>query len=141
MEGELVSEMLLFFFKLSTSGWNSLSIGEGVAIVSCNVPECEAQLAGVVDGHIDYPVVSLSELDMFIGKEIRRIFEYQIPGIEAGCIGLYFDCGGCGFSVAEINDSLSVRNGVIDLGIEIRMVELDPGAYSNEHHQHAESND
>lgn len=84
MEGELVSEVLLFFFKLSTSGWNSLSIGEGVAIISCNVPQCEAQLPGVVDGYIDYPVAPLSGLDFFVGKQIHRIFEYQIPGIEAG---------------------------------------------------------
>lgn len=140
MEGELVSEVLLFFFKLSTSGWNSLSIGEGVAIISCNVPQCEAQLAGVVNGHVDYPIVPLAELNMFVGKEIRRVFEYRIPGI-AGCIGVYFDCGGCGFSVVEINDSLLVRNGVIDLGVETRMVELDSGAYSNEHRQRVESND
>ncbi len=115
------------FFNLGKSDWRSLSIGEGVAIISSNVPECEVRLADRVDADVDYPVVPFFEFDCYIGKEILRMFEYRLPGVDEGCVGVYFDCGECGFSVIEDDGCLSFVGGVVQMDDKIVLVEIDAG--------------
>ncbi|MFJ5238032.1 hypothetical protein ACIP86_15060 [Pseudomonas neuropathica] len=124
LAGEQICDVLVFLFKLAGCGWVSMSIGEGVAIFSTELPDSEFQLNNSVGGDVDYPVLNLDILDSYIGKKILNIYEYRIKGVNEGCVGVYFDCGSVGFSVLECDGCLSFFNYVCDLGVEVSFVKI-----------------
>ncbi|WP_202368478.1 hypothetical protein [Pseudomonas sp. MWU318] len=124
LDGERVCDVLVFFFRLESCGWVSMSIGEGVAVFSTELPKSEFQLNGVVGGDVDYPVLNLDILDSYVGRKIMNIYEYRIKDVAEGCVGMYFDCGAGGFSVLECDGCLSFFNDVRDLGVEVSLVKL-----------------
>lgn len=125
LNGIPVCEVLVLFFKFEKSRWCSLNIGEGVAIFTSDEPESEVELNLSLGGDVDYPVMRMPVLNDFVGKKIHRIFEYRIEGLDEGCVGVYFDCGVCGFSVVENNGCLSFVSGVSDFEGEVFLVEKD----------------
>lgn len=114
MSGDLVCEVLVLFIEVSISGWVSLTVSEGVSRFS--VLNSEPELLGLSEIKDDfaYPIKSLSGLDRFLGMKILATYEYRINSIDEGCVGVYLDFGGCGFSVIESDNCLSVVEGVIE---------------------------
>lgn len=125
LNGRRVCDSLVLYFKLSESGWMSLTIGEGVAILSGGVPISEIQISSDLDEDPAYPVMMLEDLDRYIGRKLFRVFEYRIKNIDEGCVGVFFDCGDGGFSVLEEDACLSFCDGLLDLSSDTLMVELD----------------
>jgi hypothetical protein len=112
MGGEMICKFLVVFFKFSVSGWVSLTIDEGVAIFSTGISEPKLLSFNEMSEEFFYPVQMLDVLDFYAGKKIVGVYEYRIKGVEEGCVGVYFDCGECGFSVLENDSCLSIVNGV-----------------------------
>ena len=124
IENELICQIIVLFFKTS-SGWISLSIDEGVSKFSQE--RCEPFLLDInaIYDEFAYPVQEAEELTSYIGKKISNIYEYRLSGIEEGCVGIYFDCGNCGFSVLEVDGCLSIIHGVSNnLQNDISLVKL-----------------
>ena len=124
IENELICQIIVLFFKTS-SGWISLTIDEGVSKFSRE--PCEPSILNIteIDDEFAYPVQEAEELTSYIGKKISNIYEYRISKIEEGCVGIYFDCGNCGFSVLEVDGCLSIIHGVSDnLQNDISLVKL-----------------
>ncbi|WP_460949849.1 hypothetical protein AB6N16_20830 [Pseudomonas marginalis] len=114
MNGNLVCEFLVFFLNLSSSGWVSLTISEGV---SSFVPlSSEPELVGLSEINDDfaYPIKELSSLKKFLGLKVLAVYEYRLSGVDDGCVGVYLEFDGCGLSVLESDDCLSVVEGVVD---------------------------
>ncbi|MDU1575993.1 MAG: hypothetical protein E6868_22510 [Pantoea sp.] len=125
IEKELICQILVLFFKTSSSGWMSLTIDEGVSKLSRE--PCEPSLLDIkkIDDEFAYPVQDVKDLTCYIGKKILNTYEYRINKIEEGCIGVYFDCGDCGFSVLEVDGCLSIIHGVSDdLQNDISLIKL-----------------
>jgi len=125
IENELVCQIIVLFFKTSSSGWTSLTIDEGISKFSRE--PCEPSLLDIteIDDEFAYPVQEAEELAGYIGKNISNIYEYRVNKIEEGCVGIYFDCGDCGFSVLEVDGCLSIIHGVSDdLQYDISLVKL-----------------
>lgn len=113
ISGSLVCNMLVLFFRFSRSGWISLDIGEGVLRILPVDPEPELLGLDDVSDDFAYPIQSSDDLDRYFGKDLLAVHKYVISGVEDGCIGVYFDFGGCGFSVLESEDNLSIVDGVV----------------------------
>lgn len=112
LSGSLISEMLVLFFRFSKSGWVSLDIGEGVSRILLLESEPVLMNTDPSSDEFVYPVQSSSRLDKYFGKKLISVSEYRISAIEECCVGVYFDFGGCGFSVLESDDNLSLIDGV-----------------------------
>lgn len=114
MNGDLVCEFLVLFFNLSSTGWVSLTISEGVS--SFVMLSSEPELLGLSEINDDfaYPVKSLNGLKRFFGLKILTVYEYRMSGVGDGCVGVYLEFDGCGISVLESDDFLSVVDGVVD---------------------------
>ncbi|WP_148050743.1 hypothetical protein [Pseudomonas moraviensis] len=125
LNGTRVCESLVLYLNFASLGLVSLTIGEGVAILSKDVPSEEIRLNEDVEGDPAYPVVLSAALERYVGKQLYSIFEYRINNISEGCVGVYFDCGGCGFSVMEEDGCLSFLDGKTFMGDDIAMVELE----------------
>ena len=114
MSGELVCEFLVFFLNLSSSGWVSLAISEGV---SSFVPLSSGpELLGLseISDDFAYPIKTLSSLKDFLGLKVLAVYEYRLSGVDDGCVGVYLEFDGGGLSVLESDDCLSVVEGVVD---------------------------
>ncbi|WP_123598671.1 hypothetical protein [Pseudomonas frederiksbergensis] len=112
ISGNLVCECLVLFFKLSDSGWVSLTISEGVAGFLKLDSEPELQELSEINDDFAYPIKSLSGLDKYLGLKVLSVYEFRISDVDEGCVGVYLDFGGCGLSVIESNECLSVEDGV-----------------------------
>ena len=124
IENELIFQIIVLFFKTS-SDWISLSIDEGVSKFSRE--PCEPLLLSIneIYDKFAYPVQETEVLTSYVGKKISNIYEYRISKIEEGCVGIYFDCGNCGFSVLEVDGCLSIIHGVSNnLQNDISLVKL-----------------
>lgn len=115
LNGSLISEMLVLFFKFSKSGWVSLDIGEGVSRIQ--VLDSEPILVNTEPSSDEfvYPVHISNKLDGYFGKKLISVSEYRIPHLDDCCVGIYFDILGGGFSVLESNDNLVLIDGVAGL--------------------------
>jgi len=113
MSGNLVCEILVLFFKLSKSGWVSLTISEGVSRFLKLDSDPELIELSEIDDEFAYPISSLSGLDKYLGLKILSVYEYKISDVDEGCVGVYFDFGGCGFSVIESSEGLTVTDDVV----------------------------
>lgn len=112
MGAELVCEFLVLFFKLSDSGWVSLTVGEGEA--EFLVMNSEPLLVGrsEIEDDFAYPVQPLSGLSKYLGLKILSVFEYRVSGVDDDCVGVYLDFGDCGLSVVELGGCLLFEDGV-----------------------------
>ena len=112
IENELVCRMLVLFFQVSSSGWVSLTIDEGILRLS--VEDSEPMLLDIkdIDDEFAYPVETAVEFNNYLGKQITSIFEYRLEGIEEGCVGVYIECGIEGFSVIEKDSCLFLFDGI-----------------------------
>ena len=113
MSGNLVCEFLVLFFKLSNSGWVSLTVSEGVSRFL--KLDSDPKLLGLseINDEFAYPINSLSRLDKYLGLKVLSVYEYRISDIDEGCVGVYLDFGGCGISVIESNECLTVTDDVV----------------------------
>jgi hypothetical protein len=113
MSGDLVCEFLVLFFRMSITGWVSLTVSEGVS--KFTVLDSEPGLLELSDISDDfaYPIRSLNSLDKVLGLEILAVYEYRIKDVDEGCIGIYLDFGGCGLSLIESDDCLSIVEGTM----------------------------
>ncbi|MCU9947240.1 hypothetical protein [Pseudomonas sp. PDM13] len=113
MSGNLVCEFLVLFFKLSDSGWVSLTISEGVS--NFLMLGSDPELVGLceIDDEFAYPINSLAGLDKYLGSKILTVYEYRISDADEGCVGVYLDFGDSGLSVIESDDCLSVVEDVV----------------------------
>lgn len=112
LNGSLISEMLVLFFRFSKSGWVSLDIGEGISRILPLESEPVLMNTAPSSDEFVYPVQSSNRLDKYFGKKLISVSEYRIFAIEECCVGVYFDFGDCGFSVLESDDNLSLIDGV-----------------------------
>ena len=112
IENELVCRMLKLYFQVSSSGWVSLTIDEG--ILSWSVEDSEPTLLDIkdIDDAFAYPIETAVEFNKYIGKKITNISEYRLEGIEEGCVGVYVECGDEGFSVVEKDGCLFLFDGM-----------------------------
>ncbi|NWE29694.1 hypothetical protein [Pseudomonas gingeri] len=113
MGGNLVCEFLVLFFRMSISGWVSLTVSEGASKFTALKSEPALLELSEISDDYAYPVKSLNILDKFLGLEILAVYEYRIKGVEEGCIGVYIDFGDCGISVIEFDECLSVVEGAV----------------------------
>lgn len=113
MSGNLVCEFLVLFFKLSSSGWVSLTISEGVSRFLKLDSDPELLELSEINDEFAYPIKSLSGLDKYLGLKVLSVYEYRISDIDEGCVGVYLDFGGCGLSVIESNECLSVVDDMV----------------------------
>ena len=69
IEKELICQILVLFFKTSSSGWMSLTIDEGVSKLSRE--PCEPSLLDItkIDDEFAYPVQDVKGLTCYIGKK------------------------------------------------------------------------
>ena len=126
MAGNLVCEYLVLFFKLSSTGWVSLTINEGVS--EFTVLDSEPKLLDLIEikDEFAYPVMSLGGLDKLLGLEILAVYEYRIKDVKDGCIGVYVDFGGFGVSIIESDGCLSIVEGMVQcLERDISLCEMD----------------
>lgn len=114
MENKLVCNLIVLFIQTSTSGWISLTVDEGTSKFSLESSEPLLLELGGVNDDFAYPIQTIIELNDYIGKKISSIYEYRVEGIDEGCVGIYFDCEDCGFSIIENNGCLSIFNGLFD---------------------------
>ena len=111
IEKEMICNCLVVFFQVSSSGWISLTIDEGIAKFTkeFSAPNI-LDLIEIFDDYA-YPVQDATVLSCYKGKKLINIYELRIKGIEEGCIGIYFECEDCGFAVLEIDGCLSINHG------------------------------
>lgn len=112
IEKELICHFLVLFFETSSSSWFSLSINEGISKLSPEASEPRLLHINEIDDDFAYPIQDAIELKRYIEKKIEKIYAYRIDGVSEGCIGLFFDCGDCGFSVLENDGCLSITDGI-----------------------------
>lgn len=126
ISGSLVCKMLVLFFRFSSSGWISLDIGEGMLRILPIDPEPELLGLDDVSDDFAYPIQSSNELDRYFGKDLLAVYKYVISDVEDGCVGVYFDFGGCGFSVLESEDNLSIVDGAVRVsdGVVLSKLEI-----------------
>ncbi|KNC17391.1 MULTISPECIES: hypothetical protein [unclassified Pseudomonas] len=126
MSGSLVCKMLVLFFRLSGLGWISLDIGEGMIRILPVDPEPKLLALDDVTDDFAYPIQSSDELNSYFGKDLLAVYKYAISDVEDGCIGVYFDFGGCGFSILESEDNLSIVDGMIKVsdGVVLSKLEI-----------------
>jgi len=111
IEKEMICNYLVIFFQASSSGWISLTIDEGIAKFTKEFSEPNTlDLSEIFDDYA-YPVQDATELSCYKGKKLINIYEHRIKGIEEGCIGIYFECEDCGFTVLENDGCLSIAHG------------------------------
>lgn len=111
IEKEMICNYLVIFFQASSSGWISLTIDEGIAKFTKEFSEPNTlDLSEIFDDYA-YPVQDATELSCYKGKKLINIYEHRIKGIEEGCIGIYFECEDCGFTVLESDGCLSITHG------------------------------
>lgn len=126
IEKELICNFLVLFFETSSSGWFSLSIDEGLSKLSPEKTEPKITSLDEIKDDFAYPISEAKELNKYINKKIKSIAEYRINEINEGCIGMYFDCGECGFSVLENDGCLSIVDGVHrDFEEEISLIRIE----------------
>ncbi|MGY2261935.1 hypothetical protein [Pseudomonas sp. SDO55104_S430] len=113
MSGDLVCEFLVLFFRVSMTGWVSLTISEGASKFIVLKSEPVLLDLSEVSDDFAYPVSSLNSLDRFLGLEIVAVYEYRVKNVEEGCIGVYLDFGSSGLSIIESDECLSVVDGVM----------------------------
>lgn len=113
MSGNLVCEFLVLFFKMSISGWVSLTISEGVSKFAVLNSDPELLELSEINDDFAYPIKSLNGLDKFLGLKILAVYEYRMNNIDEGCVGVYLDFGDCGLSVIESDECLSVIDGMV----------------------------
>ena len=125
MSGDLVCEFLVLFFRMSISGWVSLTVSEGVSrfTVLNSVPNL-LELSEISDDFA-YPIKSLNGIDKFLGLKILAVYEYRIKNVDEGCIGVYLDFGEDGLSVIESDECLSVVEGVMQLDGETSLYKIE----------------
>ena len=111
IEDELVCRVLVLFFRVSVSGWISLSIDEGVLKLTHENSEPMLLNVNDIDDEFAYPVQTATELDEYVGKKIINVYEYRVNGIEDGSVGAYFECENEGFSILEIDGCLFISDG------------------------------
>ena len=114
MSGDLVCEFLVLFFNLSSTGWVSLTISEGVSSFVSLRLEPESLGLPEVNDDFSYPVKTFSSLKSFFGLSVVAVYEYRKVGVDGGCVGVYLEFDGCGLSVLESDDCLSVVESNID---------------------------
>ncbi|MGH8383675.1 hypothetical protein [Pseudomonas sp.] len=113
MSGDLVCEFLVLFFKMSIAGWVSLTVSEGVSKFTVLNSEPGLLELSEISDDFAYPIRSLNGLDKFLGLEILAVYEYRIKNVDEGCVGVYLDFGGCGLSIIESDECLSVVEGAM----------------------------
>jgi len=127
MSEDLVCEFLALFFKLSITGWVSLTISEGVSKFKVLNSEPMLLELSEIGDDFAYPIRSLNGLDKFLGEKILTVYEYRIKSVDEGCVGVYLDFGGYGLSLLESNECLSIVEGAmqyLDGGIFLRKIEV-----------------
>jgi len=126
MSGDLVCEFLVLFFKMSITGWVSLTVSEGVSKFTVLNSEPGLLELSEISDDFAYPIRSLNGLDKFLGLEILAVYEYRIKNVDEGCVGIYLDFGGYGFSLIESRDCLSIVEGAMQyLDCEISLYKIE----------------
>ena len=122
MNGNLVCEFLVLYFRMSIAGWVSLTVSEGVSKFTVLNSEPGLLELSEVSDDFAYPIKSLDSLDGFLGLEILGVYEYRIKNVDEGCVGIYLDFGDSGLSIIESDECLSVVEGMMQyLGGEISL--------------------
>lgn len=126
MNGDLVCEFLVLFFKISITGWVSLTVSEGVSKFTMLKSEPGLLELSEISDDFAYPIRSLNGLDKFLGLEVLAVYEYRLKNVEEGCVGVYLDFGGYGFSLIESGDCLSIVEGAMQyLDCEISVCKIE----------------
>ena len=126
MSGDLVCEFLVLFFRMSINGWVSLTVSEGVSKFTVLNSEPGLLESSGISDDFAYPIRSLNCLDKFLGLEILAVYEYRIKNVDEGCVGIYLDFGGCGLSLIETDECLSIVEGAMQyLGGEISLYKVE----------------
>ena len=125
MDKSLVCSILVLFLRFSKTGWVSIDIGDGLLRISQteNIPDLLA-LSEIYDDFA-YPVQNSHELDNYFGKKIKAVYEYKITDVEDGCVGVYIDFGSEGVSILEMDDNLSIADGLVVLSENISLSKID----------------
>ncbi|MCE0460379.1 hypothetical protein [Pseudomonas uvaldensis] len=116
--------MLVLFFRFSGAGWVSLDIGEGVLRVLSVGSEPKLLGLDEISDDFAYPIRNSDELNKYFDKQLLAVYKYVVVNVEDGCVGVYFDFGGCGFSVFESEDGLSIVDGVVRVSDDVALCGL-----------------
>lgn len=117
--------MLVLYIETSVSGWVSLTIDEGVSKFELETSQPDLADINEITDDFAYPIQITNELTHYIDKRIIELYEYRIQGIEEGCIGLCFDCDGCGFSMLEKDGCLFIVDSLCkDFEDEVTLVQI-----------------
>ncbi|MBK5415322.1 hypothetical protein [Pseudomonas sp. TH31] len=114
MNGDLVCEFLVLFFRMSIAGWVSLTVSDGASRFTVLDSEPGLLKLSEISDDFAYPIKSLNGLDGFLGLEILAVYEYRVKSVDDGCVGVYLDFGGRGLSVIESDECLSVVEGMME---------------------------
>lgn len=77
IEDELVCRVLVLFFRVSVSGWISLSIDEGVLKLTHENSEPMLLNVNDIDDEFAYPVQTVTELDEYVGKKLLTFMSIE----------------------------------------------------------------
>ena len=135
INGELQCNILVLLLNFSTSGWISISVGEGKSeFNTLNQEPKLLELSEIKDDYA-YPTSHLSNISDFIGEKVTSIYEYRLNGISEGCVGIYIEFGDFGFSaIEEEEDCLTIKHGIKDFSVEnisLHKIYPNPTAWPN----------
>ena len=66
-----------------------------------------------INDEFAYTIKSLSGVDKYPGLKLLPVYEYRISDVGEVRVGVYLGFGGCGLSVTESDECLSVTKGVV----------------------------
>jgi len=112
MAREMVCEFLAIFFKVSTVGWVSLTVSEGISKFEMLKSEPELIDLSKINDEFAYPISSLKGVDKYLGLKVSAVYEYRIRDVKEGCIGVYLEFGSCGISFIEADECLTIVEGL-----------------------------
>lgn len=115
MDGELLAEHVLLFFKIEGS-WYSISFSDGDMTFRREQEEPQLSERDGFDKDFSYPVFAVDLLSKYAGREIRSTSLYVAKIPTRDLLGIYVSYGDNGFSfLDEANgDYCYLQDGALD---------------------------